>query len=401
MRMLIWKNIARRRTQSALTIAITMLTVMVFVMVLGVFQTVNQGLALSRERMGADAVLIPKYATADGGDLLFTAIPENIYMPAEVIEQAKMLEGIAAMTPQFYCQTLALSCCEPGEEARIIGYDSSSDFILKPYLNDAAKDGITADEMIAGSGFEDKDLVGYHYLVLGKKFMVVSLLEPTGTGMDNTLFMDIGTAQDMCLESEVLREDWQDKDPHDFISVIMIKFADGTDPQAFVKQVEESGIDAKCLLTGDTIASLQSQLDVTMQVMFALWAASLLIAVLSLTGRFNALARERKKEIGLLRALGLKKSQIFFLIIGETCAMAFIGGVLGSAAALLAMEPAIELLENAFKLSSSVWSGSLAAACGTAGTALAVLLGFLAAVMPAVKSASMDPQAAITQGEVN
>ena len=81
MRMLIWKNIARRRTQSALTIAITMLTVMVFVMVLGVFQTVNQGLALSRERMGADAVLIPKYATADGGDLLFTAIPENIYMP--------------------------------------------------------------------------------------------------------------------------------------------------------------------------------------------------------------------------------------------------------------------------------------------------------------------------------
>ena len=232
MRMLIWKNIARRRTQSALTIAITMLTVMVFVMVLGVFQTVNRGLALSRERMGADAVLIPKYATADGGDLLFTAIPENIYMPAEVIEQAKTLEGVAAMTPQFYCQTLALSCCEPGEEARIIGYDSSSDFILKPYLNDAAKDGITADEMIAGSGFEDKDLVGYNYLVLGKKFMVVSLLEPTGTGMDNTLFMDIGTAQDMCLESEVLREDWQDKDPHDFISVIMIKFADGTDPHA-------------------------------------------------------------------------------------------------------------------------------------------------------------------------
>ena len=75
MRMLIWKNIARRRTQSALTIAITMLTVMVFVMVLGVFQTVNRGLALSRERMGADAVLIPKYAeyrTAVGAALAFT-----------------------------------------------------------------------------------------------------------------------------------------------------------------------------------------------------------------------------------------------------------------------------------------------------------------------------------------
>ena len=97
MLMLIWKNIARRRTQSTLTVTITMLTVMVFVMVLGVFQTVNQGLALSRERLGADAILIPKYANADGSDLLFTAIPENIYMDADVLEQAKELDGVAAM----------------------------------------------------------------------------------------------------------------------------------------------------------------------------------------------------------------------------------------------------------------------------------------------------------------
>ena len=96
MLMLIWKNISRRRAQSALTVTITMLTVLVFVMVLGVFQTVNQGLALSRERLGADAILIPKYASADGGDLLFTAIPENIYMPIEVVEQDAALEGVAA-----------------------------------------------------------------------------------------------------------------------------------------------------------------------------------------------------------------------------------------------------------------------------------------------------------------
>ena len=58
--MLIWNNIARRRTQSALTVTITALTVLVFVMVMGIFQTVNQGLALSRERLGADAILMPK-----------------------------------------------------------------------------------------------------------------------------------------------------------------------------------------------------------------------------------------------------------------------------------------------------------------------------------------------------
>ena len=401
MLMLIWKNITRRRTQSVLTVTITMLTVMVFVMVLGVFQTVNQGLALSRERLGADAVLIPKYASADGSDLLFTAIPENIYMPIEVVEQAKELDGVAAMTPQFYCQTLALSCCEPGEEARIIGYDSATDFILKPYLDEEHQNGITAEQLLVGSNFEEDDLVGYNYLVLGRKFKVAAMLQATGTGMDSTFFMDIKTAQDMCLESEVLCQDWTTKDPHDYISVIMIKFADGTDPEAFVKQVEESGMEAKCLLTGDTIASLQSQLEVTMQVMFALWIASLLIAVLSLVGRFNALAKERKKEIGLLRAIGLKKGQVFGLIIGETCTMAVMGGLLGSGIALVCMNPIIDMLKDAFKLSPSVWSNSLALLCGGAGVLLAAVLGFVSAVTPAVKSASMDPQAAITQGEVN
>lgn len=401
MLMLIWNNIARRRTQSTLTVTITTLTVLVFVMVMGIFQTVNQGLALSRERLGADAILMPKYSSAKGDDLLFTAIPENIYMPIEVVEQAKELEGIAAMTPQFYCQTLALGCCDPGEEARIIGYDPETDFILKPYLDEEHRNGINQEQLIVGHNYEDDDLVGFNYMILGRVFKVVSMLQPTGTGMDSTFFMDWRTAQDMCLESEVLRENWTKKDPHDYISVIMIKFADGVDPEAFVKQVEDSGMEAKCLLTGETIASLQSQLEVTMQVMFALWLASLLIAVLSLVGRFNALAKERKKEIGLLRAIGLKKGQVFGLIIGETCTMALMGGVLGSAIALICMDPVIEILKDAFKLSPSVWTTSLALLCGAAGVALAGLLGFVASVSPAWKSASMDPQAAITQGEVN
>ena len=401
MLMLIWNNIARRRTQSTLTVTITALTVLVFVMVLGIFQTVTQGLALSRERLGADAILMPKYSNAKGDDLLFTAMPENIYMPIEVVEQAKQLDGIAAMSPQFYCQTLALGCCDPGEEARIIGYDPETDFILKPYLDEEHQNGINQEQVIVGNAYEDEDLVGMNYMILGRIFKVVSVLQPTGTGMDSTFFMDWRVAQDMCLESEVLRENWTKKDPHDYISVIMIKFEEGTDPDAFVRQVEESGMEAKCLLTGDTISDLQSQLEVTMKVMFALWAASLLIAVLSLVGRFNALAKERKKEIGLLRAIGLKKGQVFGLIIGETCTMALMGGVLGSAVALICMDPVIEMLKGAFKLSPSVWSTSLALLCGAAGILLAVALGFAAAVTPAWKSASMDPQAAITQGEVN
>lgn len=400
MRTLIWKNIARRRNQSALTVTITLLTVMAFVMVLGVFQTMRDGLALSRERLGADAILMPRYATATGNDLLFTALPENIYMPAEVVEQAKQLDGIAAMSPQFYAQTLALSCCEPGEELRIIGYDAETDFILKPYLDLANLPPIGDGDLILGAN-ADPDIVGWNYMVLGRKFYVPTQLYPTGTGMDSTLFMNIDTVRELCLESEVLREDWVDKDPFDCVSVIMVKLEYGVDPEAFQKQVEESGIDAKCLLTGTTIASLQNQLEVTMKVIFGLWVICMAIAVLSLTGRFNALARERKKEIGLLRSIGVKKKQVFSLVIGEACTMAFMGGAAGSALALVCMKPLIAMLEEAFYLSATIWGGKLALLCGLAGMALAMVLGFASAFLPASRSAKLDPQTAITQGEMN
>ena len=400
MLMLIWNNIARRRTQSVITVTITTLTIFVFVMVMGIFQVVTQGLELSRERLGADAILVPKYASASGSDLLFTALPENIYMDVSVLEQAKQLEGIAALTPQFYNQTLDLSCCDAGTTRRIVGYDTETDFILTPYLEDTEKGPLKADELILGSNY-DHELSGQNYMLLGKKFTVVNMLQPTGSGMDDIYFMDIDTVRQMCLDSYAISRNWQDKDPFDHISVIMVKFASGTDPDAFVHQVEESGMDCRAVLTSDTISALQHQLEAIMKVMFALWMAALAIAVLALTGRFNALAKERQKEIGLLRAIGLTKGKVFSLIIGETGLMALMGGLLGSGIALVCMGPAIEMLREAFVLSPSVWSDSMAALCGITGTLLAVALGFASAVSPALKSASMDPQSAITRGEVN
>ena len=400
MLMLIWNNITRRRVQSALTIVITTMTILVFVMVMGIFQVVTQGLALSRERLGADAILVPQYASATGSDLLFTALPENIYMDAEILEQAKNLEGVAAVTPQFYNQTLDLSCCDAGSTRRIVGYDAETDFILTPYLEDAGKGKPEAGELILGSNY-DHELSGQIYMLLGRKFTVVNMLQPTGSSMDDIYFMDIDSARQLCLDSHEIARSWEGKDPFTKISVIMVKFQPGTDPDSVVKQVEDSKLDCRVVLTGDTISALQHQLEAIMKVMFALWMAALVIAVLALTGRFNALAKERQKEIGLLRAIGLTKGKVFGLIIGETGLMALMGGVLGSSIALLCMGPAIELLREAFVLSPSVWSDSMAAVCGITGVAMAVILGFASAVSPALKSAAMDPQTAITRGEVN
>lgn len=399
MHLLIWHNISRRRAQSVLTIAITILTILTFVMVLGIFLLARKGIGLSQQRLGADALVVSTGVTVDGEDLLFSAVPENVYMSNEILDQVRQMDGVAAATPQFYSQTLEGSCCDLGKETRIVGFDPGSDFILEPYFSEKSYEQLQDDEIILGGNFGG--FMGSRFFVLGNVLRVVGQLYPTGSGMDDTIFMNIDVARKISAQSDVLKTLWEEKDPYDYISVVMVKLDPQTEPEDFSAQINASGLDVQCILTSSTISDLQQQLEAILVVLLALWLSTMIIAALGLYGRFGALAKSRKKEIGLLRAIGVEKGQVFGLVIGEACVMALIGGAVGSGAALLCMKPLIEMLRGVFSLSPSVWTWDLALLCAGAGVGLSCLLGFFAALGPALKSASMDPQAAITQGEVN
>lgn len=400
MKKLIWNNIVRRKNQSVLTVLITLMTVFTFVLVLGVFITMEQGLSLSRERLGADVVILPEEANVDGYELLFTAQPENCYMDASLLDEIAKMDGVAAVSPQFYSQTVDGTCCDFGYEMRVIGFDQNSDFILKPYFHLQEYDVLKDGEIVLGGNFTD--YVGKKSNILGYQFLVVGELYPTGTGMDDTIFMTIDMARALTKKSEALGDLWEGKKPEDYISAIMVKVEEGVDAEKFADQLwRYSGLPIQCVATGGTVSALQEQLGATVTVLFVLWMAALIIAVMALLGRFNALAKDRKKEIGLMRAIGIQKEQVFFLIIGEACTMALMGGLIGSIVACLCMQTAVELLQKVFLLPQSVWNMGIAAVCVAIGTLFSGLLGFLSAVYPAVKSAGLEPQSAITQGEVN
>jgi len=321
-------------------------------------------------------------------------------MDASLLDEIANMDGVAAASPQFYSQTLDGTCCDFGYEMRVIGFDQETDFILKPYFHLQEFDVLQDGEIVLGGNFTD--YVGKKSAILGRQFLVVGELYPTGTGMDDTIFMTIEMARALTKNSELLGDAWKDKDPNQYISAIMLKLEDGVDAEKFADKLwRYSGLPIQCVATGGTVSALQEQLSATVTVLFVLWMAALIIAVMALLGRFNALAKDRKKEIGLMRAIGIQKEQVFFLIIGEACTMAVMGGLVGSAAACLCMETAVDLLQKVFLLPQSVWNLGIAALCVVIGTLFSGLLGFLSAVYPAVKSAGLEPQSAITQGEVN
>ena len=81
---LAWKNIIRRLGGSLMTALIAFIAVFVLATSLAVVASLENGLRLSRERLGADIMVLPAGASGNASEVLFCAEPVNVYLPADV-----------------------------------------------------------------------------------------------------------------------------------------------------------------------------------------------------------------------------------------------------------------------------------------------------------------------------
>lgn len=137
---LAWKNISRRLGSSAITIAVIFVAVFSVVSSSVVLNALNQGADLSRQRLGADVMVLPAGVSSDVESVLFAAQPINVYFSPDVIDQIKSIDGVAKATPQFFTQTVDQSCCSVIGVTRVVGIDPESDFVISPWMKSGSID---------------------------------------------------------------------------------------------------------------------------------------------------------------------------------------------------------------------------------------------------------------------
>lgn len=394
---LAWRNCSRRKGQSLLTVGITALTVCTFVLIILFFSAVQSSLKISVNRLGADLIVLPNEVEADAFQTVFTGEPSNYYMKLDILDKLKGIAGIEQMTPQFYTQTLNESCCSVGLEMRLVGYEPQSDFILAPWFLSQKKSSLADDEMLIGSKVQV--WLGGRTRLLGENLKVVGKLEATGTGVDRTVFVNIATARRMAANSKYLQHLYKENSPNELISSILIKADSKYQAIDMVKTINHLGLPVRAYATGGLVSSMRKQIEAIQQVVVGVWLALLLVAALALIGRFTALARERKKEIGLLRAVGVQKTSVFLLVILESVILAGTGGLLGSAAGVMAAFPLLGALEQSLQLPVTQYSTFNILLSGLNGIALALLLGFVSSAYPAWRSSSVSPQEIVAKGD--
>jgi putative ABC transport system permease protein len=119
------------------------------------------------------------------------------------------------------------------------------------------------------------------------------------------------------------------------------------------------------------------------------WAITTIVIVLSFVSVLNTMLMsvvERTKELGILRALGWKKSRVLRMILGESAAISVVAALAGSVISWVL----VVILSNWSRTSLLVPAGVSAAAL-TPGIVVAVVAGIAGALYPALHAASVQP----------
>ncbi len=123
------------------------------------------------------------------------------------------------------------------------------------------------------------------------------------------------------------------------------------------------------------------------------WATTVLALLLGSVGMLNTMIMavfERTQEIGVLRALGWRRSRVLRLILGESVCLGLFGGALGMVLAVVGLR-ALLLTPTA----RGFIDPNLPPAVLLFGLILGLLLSILGGVYPAIRAASLDPSEAL------
>lgn len=409
---LAWRNITRRLGSSALTAFIAFMATFALTASMIVVTSLEDGVRLSRERLGADIMVLPAGASGNASEVLFCAEPVNVYLPASAVEAVTATEGVAAATPQFFTQTVDESCCSVVGVTRVVGIDAATDFVLAPWIVGDAAGGADSGSLSAEAaafGLDDDGILlgaaappieGGQASILGSVFQVAGTLAPTGTSVDETIFMDIDAARAIAAASPYLESVWGDADPFDAVSCLMVKAAEGADVDQLCQALVDAVPGSVAVRTADMVSGASSQLAVVEAMAVAFLVVLVVLAALALAGRFSALAASRMRELGLLRTFGTGRGRVVGCFACEIGLVTLAAAVVAVVVACLAAGSVVGMFHSEFNMPGAAVPASAYGAAVAVGLLFAVALTAVALVQPIAQMLRRDPQETLTRGDM-
>jgi len=318
------KNLKRKILRTCILIVAIGLLVSALVFSLAFVRHVNSSIKIATERLGADLLIVPTGSRGAAEDVLLENKVKSFYMDKGIVERVKKIKGVDEVTYQTYLVTITGACCDVPESI-VIAFNQDTDFVIKPWLNKKLGRRLQKGEAIVGSESAFNIRIGLtevDSVLFGNMFKMVGVLDKTGTGLDNAIFINDENIDDILKKGKTELKPGQ-------ISVIFAKVKKGYNLYTIAGEVEDSIIEVDAIARKDIGKSLVETFRDLNRIFSITALLASILSIFLVWAIFSAIANERAKEVGIMRAIGAKESHVMRLFFIEVLIIGVIGSILG------------------------------------------------------------------------
>ena len=388
--LLAYRSIRERRTRSILT-------------VLGIAVGIAAIVALMSVGYGMEEAITGELTTfAD----LISVVPGKI-SGATYVEQGSFTErdvkdlqrigGIKDITAMTY-DAAEVEYRNERSPIFILGGDTKElgSFYVEPvglkegrWLRENDYKACVIGDRVANEFFDEKIHMNDKLVINGEKFIVIGVFEKASTlyaaDVDPHIFLTLRASQEVLQTDEV--------------KYLMVRVYNIDEAEAIAEEIEEvindnHGLDdfASAITMGSAIEQIGTVFTIIRGVLVGIGAIALVVASIGIMNTMLMSVMERTHEIGVMKAIGAKSSDVLSLFLLESSMVSLLGGVVGCGfgvivAKVISLGASTALgIEMTAVVKPAVLFG---------GIAVAMVVGVLSGFYPARKASRMSPVEAV------
>jgi putative ABC transport system permease protein len=311
------KNLLRHRTRSILTMCGIAASVAVLFSILSFHKGFERGLSREIKRTGIHFMVVPSGCAHEVASLVLHGAVIPKFLDTSVIEHIKKVDGIELISPLLVSQ---LPNPEKDRIDLVYGIEMSHLAALKPSWELEGTVPVVDNEILMGaevaSHYGIRPGASLSYPTVNTTFKVTGIVKKTGTQDDAFIYVPIGKAQQIF------------KKPSG-ATAVGIKVANPLSVQEITEALSERIPGIQIVTMNQVVNSISNLAASGKVISLSVAFIALLISAVGVMNSILMAVFERTQEIGMMRAIGASKSDIFKIIVKETTLLTLSGGVAG------------------------------------------------------------------------
>jgi putative ABC transport system permease protein len=379
----------RRPLRTAVTVAGVALAVAAVFSLLAFHDGYRDAMRNEIDRLGAHVLVVPKGCPYDATSIALHGANWPCYLKESYFTEVSRTPGVASAAPAF----MAAMTSDDGTQVVYVGIDERM-LRHKPAWKLEGVFPKASGEILAGAeaARRRKWRVGERVTLPelpGITATVSGVLGPTRGADDTFIYARLEDAQEWFKRPRQLTH-------------ILVTLDDPNLLEHAVTSLRgcEAGMDMNIVPLAHLFRTIRSLMNSTRFLLACVALIGLLVAAAGVSNAMLMSVSERKGELGVMRAIGASRADVFRLVCLEAIQMCITGALAGVLLSFVCSQQVEVWLRSRLPFSPSDalirWDWKVAVAC----IGGAVLLGAVAALLPASRAARLSPVLAMREGSM-